>query len=165
MGRRLTEGEARLAQRVFGGAIIDRRIRISGGGFGPFAVTVGSRLFLPRHLQPGDFSRAEAMLQGLFVHELTHVWQFQTKPLWTLLSWARAVLSGGYGPGLPAYRYSLPLEPFERLNLEQQASVVEHAFLLRMGRRSPATPPGARLLDYAEAPFPLPGPTDAGAGD
>jgi hypothetical protein len=161
VGRRLTEGEARLARRVFGAAIIDRRIRISGGGFGPFAVTVGSRLFLPRHLGAEDFSKAEAALQGLFVHELTHVWQFQTKPLWTLLSWARAVLTGGYGPGLPAYRYSLPLGAFARLNLEQQASVVEHAFLLRMGRRSPAMPAGARLADYADAPFPLPVEADA----
>ncbi len=162
MGRRLTEGEARLARRVFGAAIADGRIRISGGGFGPFAVTIGSRLLLPRHLRADDFSRAEAMLQGLFVHELTHVWQFQTRPLWTLLSWARAVVTGGYGPGLPAYRYALPLGAFARLNLEQQASVVEHAFLLRMGRRSPSMPAGARLVDYEAVPFPVPGPADAG---
>jgi hypothetical protein len=163
MGRRLTEGEARFVQRVFGAAVKGERIRIGGGGFGPFAVTVGSRLFLPRHLRADDFSRAEAALQGLFVHELTHVWQFQTKPLWTLLSWAKAVLGGGYGPGLPAYRYALPFGKFARLNLEQQASVVEHAFLLRMGRRSPATPQGARLADYAEAPFPVPQSADGGA--
>lgn len=165
MGRRLTEGEARLARRVFGAAIACERVRIGGGGFGPFAVTLGSRLLLPRYLRAKDFSRAEPALQGLFVHELTHVWQFQTRPLWTLLSWARAVLSGGYGPGLPAYRYALPLQPFARLNLEQQASVVEHAFLLGRGLRSPSAPACARLADYAVAPFPIPGPADAGPWD
>jgi hypothetical protein len=131
-------------------------VRVHGGGFGPFAVTVGSRLFLPLHLRADDFATADVMLQALFVHELTHVWQFQTRPLWTLASWARAVLTGGYGPGLPAYRYRLPFGRFHRLNLEQQASLVEHAFLLRRGRRSPAMPPAARLADYEAAPFPLP---------
>jgi hypothetical protein len=158
MGRRLTAGEARLARQVFGEAVEVARVRIGRGGFGPFAVTLGSRLFLPAHLHCEDFSAADLMLQALFVHELTHVWQFQTRPLWTLASWSRAALSGGYGPQLSAYRYRLPFGDFRRLNLERQASVVEHAFLLRRGRRSPAMPPSARLADYETAPFPLPPP-------
>jgi len=154
-GRGLTEGELRLAREVFGGAIAYSRMRIGGGGFGPFAVTVGSRLFLPRHLRPADFAAASPAMQALFIHELTHVWQFQTRPLWTLASWARAVATGGYGRGLPAYRYRVPFGAFARLNLEQQASVVEHAFLLGQGRRSPAMPAAATLADYAGAPFPV----------
>ena len=155
MGRRLTPGETRLARQVFGTAVACSRVRIGGGGFGRFAVTLGSRLCLPSYLRSADFSLAQPALQGLFVHELTHVWQFQTRPLGTLISWARVLLSGGYGYGMPGYRYPLPFGDFRKLNLEQQASVVEHAFLLRQGRRTGLMPAAASVADYAAAPFPL----------
>ena len=129
-------------------------MRIAGGGFGPFAVTLGSTVNMPRAAAAADFSRERPLTQAFFIHELTHVWQFQTRPLATLASWAKVALAGGYGPGLPGYRYDLPLAPWERLNLEQQASVVEHAFLLQGGHRSRATPAGARLDHYRSAtPF------------
>jgi hypothetical protein len=149
-GRGLTEGELRLAREVFGGAIAYSWVRIGGGGFGPFAVTVGSRLFLPRHLRPADFAAAAPAMQALFVHELTHVWQFQTRAAWTLASWARTVAGGGYRRGLPGYRYGWPLKPWGAHNLEQQAAMVEHAFLLRETGRCGAAPAGARLEGYWE---------------
>ena len=154
MSRTLTPGERALAKRVFGDAVRLDRVRIRRGPE-RFAVTVGSNLFLPARMARPDFSQAELPLQALFVHELVHVWQFQTRPGWTLLSWASAVLSGGYGPKLCAYRYDLPLGDFTRLNLEQQASVVEHAVLLRRGVRAPTLPWGASLADLAGAPFPI----------
>lgn len=160
--RRLTPGEVALAQRVFGAAIRLDPVRVHAGGFGRFAVTVGSHLFLPDGLRQDDFAVAEPLTRALFIHELVHVWQFQTRPLRTLASWARAVLTGGYGPGLPAYRYSLPFGAFATLGLERQASVVEHAFLLGQGLRTAAMPSGARPEDYAEAPFPR-GARDDGA--
>ena len=149
MGRRLTDGETALARQVFGEAVKLAEVRVHGGGFGRFAVTVGSQLLLPPHLAQADISAASVGAQALLIHELAHVWQFQTRPLWTLASWAQTVMRGGYGPGLPGYRYTLPLPPFARLNLEQQASVVEHAFLAARGHRSAAMPPGARLDDLA----------------
>ncbi len=129
---------------MFGDAVRLEQVRLHGGGFGGFAVTLGSHLFLPQHLAGDDVSGADLFSQALLVHELTHVWQFQTRPLATLASWARVVASGGYGPGLPGYRYTLPLGAFDALNLEQQASVVEHAFLLRAGRRSSRMPEADR---------------------
>ena len=132
------------------------RVRLHGGGFGRFAVTIASRIFLPPHLAQADFSLAGAGAQALLVHELVHVWQFQTRPARTLLSWARTVVEGGYGPGLPGYRYVLPLPPFAELGLERQASVVEHAFLLRAGLRTPVMPEGLRWSDVRGAtPFPI----------
>jgi hypothetical protein len=154
--RRLTEGEIALARSVFGEAIDYGRVRIAAGGFGRFAVTTGARINIPRAYAAADYARERPLARAFLVHELTHVWQFQTRPLWTLASWAWVALGGGYGPGLPGYRYALPIKPWNRLNLEQQASVVEHAFLLRDGHRHPATPPGARLADYRGAtPFDL----------
>lgn len=133
VGRPLSPGETELARSVYGEAVRFEPVRIHAGGFGPFAVTIGSRLFMPPGLKRADFAVAELRLQALFIHELAHVWQFQTRPLWTLASWAKTVLEGGYGRGLPGYRYTLPVQAFDRLNLEQQASLIEHAFMIRRG--------------------------------
>ena len=143
-----------MADSVFGDAVRLDAVRLRGGGFGGFAVTLGSHIFLPPHLASADFATADLGSQALLVHELVHVWQFQTRPLWTLASWAGVVASGGYGPGLPGYRYTLPLGPFAKLNLERQASVVEHAFLLHAGVRSGRMPPGLCAADLAGSPFP-----------
>ena len=156
MSRGLTPGEVALARKVFGEAIVLDRVRLHRGGFGRFAVTIGSRVFLPDSLVRSDFSCAELPAQALLVHELVHVWQFQTQPLNTLASWAVTVASGGYGPGSPGYRYDLPVTDFRRLGLERQASVVEHLFILRRGGRSGAMPAGLKAADLAEAtPFPV----------
>lgn len=72
-----------------------------------------------------DFSEANIARQGLLIHELTHVWQTQTKGDWYLVlhrhPWCR-------------YDYSLmPGQPFYAYGIEQQAEIVKHAFLLRHG--------------------------------
>ena len=152
--RHLTSREIALVASVFGEAVDCGRVRIvSGGGFGRFAVTLGSHILVPRTLAHADYAIEHPALRGFLIHELVHVWQFQTRPLWTVASWAGVAMSGGYGRGLPGYRYALPLAAWERLNLEQQASAVEHAYLLREGFRR-GVPIGARLGDYAGAtPF------------
>ena len=152
--RPLTPGEIELARGVFGSAIDYARVRISARRWGPWAITFGSRITFPPSGAPADFSRESIPAQAWFVHEMTHVWQFQTAPLRTLLSWAGVALTGGYGPGLPGYRYALPLKPWRKLNLEQQASAVEHAFLLRQGVRTTAMPEDAAAQHYAALPFP-----------
>jgi hypothetical protein len=152
--RRLTPGEIELARSVFGEAIYSERVRISVRSWGPWAVTLGSLItFPPSTGAPADFATESISAQAWLVHELTHVWQFQTALPRTLLSWAGVVLTGGYGPGLPGYRYTLPLADWDRLNLEQQASAVEHAFLLRKGLRTGAMPQGAAAHSYRGLPF------------
>ena len=128
--RRLSPSERALAQAVFGDAIRLHRVRIARGPQ-RFAVTLGSTIVFP-HAAPDDFANAALHDRAWFVHELVHVWQFQTRPAWTLASWATTAAAGGYGPGLPGYGYAHPFE-WAQLNLEQQARVVEHAWLLREG--------------------------------
>ena len=65
------------------------------------------------------------MRAGLFIHEMTHVWQTQTRGDWYL------VLNRH-----PFCRYDYALKPgwqLERYGIEQQAEIVKHAFLLRHG--------------------------------
>lgn len=144
MSRALTEGETALAWSVFGKALDYERVRLSTRSWGAFAIAFGSHVtFPPASPVPVDFAEDPVRLQAWLIHELVHVWQFQTMPGWTIRSWAKTVLTGGYGPGLPGYRYALPLKPWRKLNLEQQARVVEHAFVMRETGRCTAAPPGA----------------------
>ncbi len=145
--RRLTSGERALAEGVFGAALMLDRIRIGRAPFGPFAVTLGRRILFPPPV-PEDFAAEPLERRAWLVHELVHAWQFQTAAVWTLASWAKVVAAGGYGRGLPGYAYTHPID-WPALNLEQQARVVEHAWLLREGGDAEA------LAAYAgRTPFP-----------
>lgn len=145
--RRLTEGEVVLAASVFGDLIDYQGVRLAAAAPFGFAVTLGPLILFPPG-SPGDFAQADLRAQAWLIHELTHVWQFATAPRRTLKSWAKAVLTGGYGPGLHAYRYTLPLDDFAAYGLEQQASIVEHAFLVRERGRCGTMPGRARWADY-----------------
>ena len=149
MSRRLTAGEIALAEGVFGGAIDYANVTIRDRSWGATAICFGSHItFPPHHPAPKDFASEGVRLQAWLIHELTHVWQFQTAPLRTIASWAGVLASGGYGAGQPGYRYALPLKGWDAYNLEQQASIVEHAFLLWRAAPCPAAPRGATLADY-----------------
>ncbi len=96
-----------------------------------------------------DFSKESLATRGLFIHELTHVWQHQAGR--NLLRerglWAR-------------YDYVLePGKPFSAYGIEQQAEIMRHAYEQREGRARPALPPlgvYAALLPFS----PWTGPTD-----
>ncbi len=119
---------------VFGGAIDCGQVRIRRRRWLPFqprTVTMAPMGHL--HFHPNadgycdDFSVASLHLQGHFIHEMTHVWQVQTKGRWYLVLRRH-----------PFCRYDYALKPgwpLERYGLEQQAEIVRHAFLLRKGVR------------------------------
>jgi hypothetical protein len=74
-----------------------------------------------------DFSTVSLSRAGLFIHEMTHVWQTQRHGKWYLLLHRH-----------PLARYDYSLRPgwgLERYGIEQQAEIVRHAFLLRRGVR------------------------------
>ncbi len=76
-----------------------------------------------------DFSTASLSLQALFIHEMTHVWQTQTRGTWYLVT---------HRMPWSTYDYSLkPGWPLDRYGIEQQAEIVKHAFLLRQGAKLP----------------------------
>lgn len=72
-----------------------------------------------------DFSHEGLHRQSFLIHELTHVWQTQTRGRWYL------VLNRH-----PFCRYTYALKPGQPLTaygIEQQAMIVQHTFLLRNG--------------------------------
>ena len=72
-----------------------------------------------------DFARADINAQGLFIHEMTHVWQTQQLGAWYLVLMRH-----------PFCRYDYTVRPgwrLQRYGLEQQAEIVRHTFQLRHG--------------------------------
>ncbi len=138
--RPLTPGEVALVRSVFGTAIDPAAVRIRRRKWFPFQphrVTMAPMGHL--HFHPlsasycDDFSAAPLMLQGHFIHEMTHVWQVQRRGRWYLVLKRR-----------PWARYDYSLKPgwtLSRYGLEQQAEIVRHLFLLRNQAQIPGAPP------------------------
>lgn len=130
--RALTKGEVAMARSVFGDAIDYPSVRIVRRKWWPFQprgivmAPCGHIHFHPEAPDwREDFSAAEWNLQGLFIHEMTHVWQAQRA--------GRLYLPLMRHPFCRyAYTYR-PERPFLRYGLEQQAELVRHAFLQRRG--------------------------------
>lgn len=130
--RPLGEGEIALASSMFGTAIDYSIVRIrrrKWAFFQPKRITMAPRGHI--HFHPlgksycDDFAQGSINQKALFIHEMTHVWQTQTRGDWYLIlnrmPWA-------------TYDYALkPGWPLEKYGIEQQARIVEHAFLLRNG--------------------------------
>lgn len=131
--RRLTDGEAALAAEMFGAGVDAARVRVLALPFWRRSFVAGPRLMVwPARSALLDFSAPETPLQtqAVFVHELTHVWQAQNG-IWLLL----AKIQAGDRPS--SYAYDLESAEFPQMNIEQQAMIVEHAFLASRGGMAP----------------------------
>lgn len=148
--RPLTDGECRLAASVFSTALDLASIRIVARKWWPLQPRAtamapdGNLWFHPQSpWLSADYGREPLGTQGLFVHELVHVWQVQRWGRWHLILLRHPFCR---------YRYRLaPGRPFHRYGLEQQAEMVRHLFLLRRG----ATPAGAPAREALEALVPF----------
>jgi hypothetical protein len=141
--RSLTEGERNLAASVFGDAIDYEPVRIRRRAWFPLQprhvamAPTGHIHFHPKgDLWCKDFAQQPPHRQGLFIHEMTHVWQAQKRGRLYLVLMRHPFCR---------YDYSLkPGWPLERYGLEQQAEIVRHAFLLREGQVVRGAPPLAQ---------------------
>lgn len=134
--RALTDGEAALAREAFGEAIRLDTVRLIGW---PFArAFVAGRWFgrdwivWPARALAQDFASAGLGVQGVLVHELTHVWQAQ-QGVNLLFAKLKA------GDSIASYSYVADATcRWDALNIEQQAMVMEHRFHARRGVKTPA---------------------------
>lgn len=136
--RPLTPGEIALAGSIFGNAIDYRSAAVANrkwAFFQPKRVTMAPTGCIHFHPKGGlycdDFAHAARDAQGLFIHEMTHIWQHQQGIFLPLRRH-------------PFCRYDYSLKPgwrLERYGLEQQAEIVRHIFLLRQGAVLPGAPP------------------------
>lgn len=140
--RRLTAGEHALCAEAFGDSLDAGRVRL--WSCPALAWTTGRPFCAGGWLWPGrslivyppagarrDFTQAPLWEQSVFVHEATHAWQSQQG---VNLLWAKLRA----GDGEAAYAYDLtPDCRWDGFNIEQQAMLVQHAFLERRGARVP----------------------------
>ena len=146
--RPLTAGEIELARSMFGEAVDYGRVRMVQGKWWPLQprgivmAPTGNIHFHPQDPNwSDDFSRERSGLQGLFVHEMTHVWQTQTRGRWYLPLMRH-----------PFCRYAYRLKDrrrFDAYGLEQQAEIVRHRFLAARG----GLVPDQTRLAALELPF------------
>ena len=138
--RHLTDGERALVRAMFGNAIDCDRVTIRRRKFYPLhprnalMAPTGHIYAHPRsELWSEDYSSERIGMQALFLHEMTHVWQSQTR--------GKLYLPLMRHP-FCRYRYTFePGKPFDWYGIEQQAEIVSHVFLLRQCYQLPnATP-------------------------
>jgi hypothetical protein len=146
--RPLTTGEVELVRSVFGAAVDTGPVQMVRRKWWPFQprgivmAPTGNIHFHPQDPHwSDDFSRERSGLQGLFVHEMTHVWQTQTRGRWYLPLMRH-----------PFCRYAYQVKdgrPFNLYGLEQQAEIVRHRFLAARG----GLVPDPVRLAQVELPF------------
>lgn len=142
--RALTTNERALVRHVFGDAIALDPVRLKPRRFFPFQPR--NTVMAPMghiHFHPDgphwrdDFALSSLAAQGLFIHEMVHVWQSQQRGRWWL-PLARH----------PFCRYDYDYvagKPFEKYGIEQQAEIVRHLFMAKSGTPQQGAPPLAAL--------------------
>jgi hypothetical protein len=149
-GRVLTVGETALARSMFGEAIdysVVRLHRRKWAFFQPRRTVMAPDGHIWFHPEGSaychDFCTHDHDAQGLFIHEMTHVWQRQKGIFLPLVRH-------------PFCRYDYVLKPgwpLERYGIEQQAEIVRHAFLLRKGHPVIGAPPVEQYQSLTQFAF------------
>lgn len=128
--RRLTQGEIEMAQLVFGDAIDYSLVRIHNHGYWMLlgmqpdntVVAPNGEIYFPASIYRSDFSYDELELQRLFIHEMTHVWQYQLGYNVKLIRGPRPRMS---------YKYQLDdVRLFHDYNMEAQGDILADYFLV-----------------------------------
>ncbi|HYD19638.1 MAG TPA: type IV secretion protein Rhs [Patescibacteria group bacterium] len=135
VSRPLTTGEVQLAKSVFGDSIDYAAVTINDGKFAGFhpegtAMAPNGNLFM-YGCYAEDYSKLETYGQSLFIHEMTHVWQYQNKILAPIAEAVKLNLKHKFNYRA-AYDYELEAgKDLTDYNMEQQASIVQDHFALK----------------------------------
>ncbi|ERS01182.1 zinc protease [Acinetobacter sp. COS3] len=170
--RKLTSGEIKMCQLVFKDAIDYSKVWLHIGGFihsaTGNAMTPAGEIMLPRseYLETPDFSQTIGENRHWFIHEMTHVWQYQ---MGTSVGWLglKQLCKGGYtsnvqsadsGGELKAYDTDIlgrdSGKKFNEFNFEQQGRLIEFWFdacyLQNVNPSRPHHIQSLKLLGYVE---------------
>lgn len=133
MQRPLTAGEIALTRAAFGGKIDYARVKLSDGpGNNPLAhmafakgnpaITIGSTVYFKQDFCP-DFS-APGRNRKCFIHEMTHVWQYQRMGMPAFfLRYGEDLLKARGRPD-DMYNYAAGAAKFGEAMIEAQAEMV-----------------------------------------
>lgn len=135
MNRSLTQNEKRLSATVFQNALNYKAVRVYDEKYVFFQaanvlMTPNGQIYAPDTMYRADYANEPLNYQELFIHELAHVWQYQTKVLNPKLSGLFEFVKNGFNYG-KAYRYVLASEKdLTDYGMEQQAAIIADYFLV-----------------------------------
>ena len=124
--RPLTPRELAIARPIFGSSIVYDAIRVVKGYFANAPTTLGN------HVRISLESRFD---DATLVHELTHVWQYQTHGTGYISNSMCAQIAGAIGTGSRNAAYEIhpsdlrTVRSLMELSAERQARTVEHYFV------------------------------------
>jgi type VI secretion system secreted protein VgrG len=127
--RNLTAGEVAMARSVFGDGLDYDAVKVHRGGYWLFfgfqdedtAVTPNGEMYFPGKHFKEDYSLESVGDQGGFIHEMTHVWQYQ------LGYWVKSIRVPR--PNM-SYAYTLDAgKQFCDFNMEAQGNICEDYYL------------------------------------
>ena len=164
-GRKLTQNEISFLQETYGNSIDYKKVWLETRVI-PEKLDTGIVIFdtihMPNHYYSQDFSKENINTKSWFIHEMAHVWQWQSKGMFSVDHAANISINNkikygefNYDRG---YEYSIH-DKFENMNIEQQASAIQDRFLRKNGLPPkncidyPSEPTGENLYDKLLKPF------------
>ncbi|MBD8008079.1 MULTISPECIES: hypothetical protein [Acinetobacter] len=136
--RSLTPGEISICQQVFGNLIDYSTVKVMNHPYLPWqsrhVIMAPSGYIHARNLNyREDYSHESLAYQALFIHEMTHIYQYQQKINVVLKG---ALLQSAYFLSLRKYnpyKYQFnPNKSFSHYNIEQQGDIARDIFLKRI---------------------------------
>jgi len=136
--RGLTAGEIEIARPVFGELINYAQIKIFNIPYLPWQpvnifMAPNGNLFVHQKYFSADYSKCALPLQGIFIHELAHILQFQQH---TNVIVKGAILQLGYYLSFKhydPYQYHFkPDKAFSSYNIEQQGDIARDIFFKKI---------------------------------
>ena len=154
MSRNLTPGEIAVLQPIFKSTLRYANIvcdinKADVGGPGN-SITPSGAAYFSKFIYKSDFSCAGPEYQWIFVHEMTHVWQWG-HGIYPVFQAIGAFIEN-LGRYDKAYAYDLvQAKRFRDFNLEQQAAIVADYWAAQDGRIRPKynQEMGAAVSDYS----------------
>ena len=148
--RALTAGEVALLRPIFRDGIDYDHVRVIDNAFplqpANVYMTPRGHIYAPGDLWQADFSTARAALREVFVHEMTHVWQFANGM--DLVSQGFIDFARYGGQYEKAYAYELaPDRDLVDYGMEQQASIIEDYFAITVAHDRPQRLENQRLTE------------------
>jgi hypothetical protein len=138
--RPLTAGEIELLKPIFRDGIDYAKVRVINNSFplqpANVYMTPRGHVYAPGGLWSADFSKASSGTRGVFVHEMTHVWQFANGM--DLVGQGFVEFTKHRGQYEKAYPYELERgRDLTEYGMEQQASIVEDYFTIKFAHAYP----------------------------
>lgn len=136
--RRLTTGEIEIARKIFGHLINYKEVKIFNTPYLPWQpenifIAPNGNLFVHAKYFRSDYSSCSTNLQGIFIHEMAHILQFQQQ---TNVILKGAILQLGYYLSLKKYNpyhyHFIQGKAFSDYNIEQQGDIARDIFFKKI---------------------------------